>query len=274
MTEAVNAQSGAGQGPAPFNVAGKSCFITGGTAGIGLATAKRLAAAGARVTISGRRATGQAIADEIGARFVALDVTDAAALDTALRETVAVQGALDILFNNAGTENTGPTLEEADGAAFQRLIDLNLVAAYNTLHHGAPRMADGGSIINTASVAATISMPGYAQYGASKAAVVSLTRSAALELAPRGIRVNAICPGSVWSEMLPPDHPEVAAIEVLCPAARVGEAGEVAALVHFLASDDSRYVSGAVIPIDGGLSAGFGYPLLEALFGDPQDAAP
>lgn len=256
---------------APFNVAGKSCFITGGTAGIGLATAQRLVAAGARVTISGRRAAGQAIADSIGARFAALDVTDTQGLAAALQATAATQGALDILFNNAGTENTGPTIEEADAGSFQRLLDLNLIAAYNTLHHGAPCMADGGSIINTASVAAMTTMPGYAQYGASKAAVVSLTRTAALELAPRGIRVNAICPGSIWSEMLPEDHPEVAAVKVLCPAARIGEAGEVAALVHFLASDDSRYVSGAVIPIDGGLSAGFGYPLLQALFGDESE---
>lgn len=253
--------------PGPFNVAGKSCFITGGTAGIGLATAKRLVAAGARVTLCGRRAEGQAIAAEFGARFVALDITDAAALAAALHETVAAQGALDILFNNAGAENSGPTIEEADGATFQRLIDINLVAAYNTLHHGAACMASGGSIINTASAAAMITMPGYAQYGASKAAIVALTRTAALELAPRGIRVNAICPGSIWSEMLPADHPEVAAVEVLCPAERIGEAAEVAALVHFLGSDDSRYVSGAAIPIDGGLSAGFGYPILQTLFG-------
>lgn len=258
--------------PVFFNVAGKSCFITGGTAGIGLATAKRLVAAGARVTISGRRAAGHAIAGEIGARFVALDVTDAAALAAALRDTAAEQGALDILFNNAGTENTGPTIDEADCAAFQCLLDTNLVAAYNTLHYGVAYMADGGSIINTASVAALTSMPGYAQYGASKAAVLALTRTAALELAPRGIRVNAIAPGSIWSEMLPPEHPEVEAVKILCPSARIGGADEVAALVHFLASDDSRYVSGAVIPIDGGLSAGFGYPLLQALFGDAGEA--
>lgn len=256
-----------------FSVSGKSCFITGGTSGIGLATARRLAAAGAWVTISGRRATGQAIADEIGARFVALDVTDAAALAAALQDTAAEQGALEILFNNAGTENTGPTIEEADGSEFQRLLDLNLVAAYNTLHHGAPCMADGGSIINTASVAAMTSMPGYAQYGASKSAILALTRTAALELAPRGIRVNAICPGSIWSEILPPDHTEVAAVKVLCPAERIGEADEVAALVHFLASNDSRYVSGAMIPIDGGLSAGFGYPLLQAMFGEADTPA-
>jgi NAD(P)-dependent dehydrogenase (short-subunit alcohol dehydrogenase family) len=172
-------------------------------------------------------------------------------------------GLIDILFNNAGIENTGPTIEESGNDEFQRLIDIDLKAPCAVLHHGASRMRDGGSIINTSSVAGMFQLPGYSQYSAVKSAIISLTKSAALELAPRNIRVNAICPGSVWSEMLPPDHPEVDIVKVICPLERICEAEEVAALVHFLAADDCRYINGAAIPIDGGLTSGLGYPLLE-----------
>lgn len=248
-----------------FNLKGKTAFITGGTAGIGLACAKRLIAAGVRVMIVGRREEGIRIADEIGALYHRLDVLDERNIVTALDAAVHALGKIDILLNNAGIENTGPTIEEAPASAFQVLFDCDLKAPYALLHHAPSRMRDGGSIINTASVAGLIQLPGYSQYSAMKAGVISLTRTAALELAPRGIRVNAICPGSIWSEMLPADHPEVDIVKTLCPQQRIGEPEEVAALVHFLASDDCRYLNGAAIPLDGGLSAGFGYPLLEKL---------
>lgn len=248
-----------------FDVAGKRALVTGGTAGIGLATARRLVLAGAVVAIVGRRAEGAATAAEIGASFLRADVTDESQLVRALDAAREELGPLDILFNNAGRENTGPTIAEADADEFQRLIDLNLKAVYNVIRHGADRMADGGSIVNAASLAAFVHVPGYAQYSATKAAVLALTRTAALELAPRRIRVNAICPGSIWSEMLPPGHPEAGLVEAICPLGRVGDAEEVAALVHYLVSDDSRYVTGAAVAIDGGLGAGFGYPLLAAL---------
>ncbi len=248
-----------------FNVKDKVVFITGGTSGIGLASAGRLVQAGARVVISGRRDSGAAIADDIGATFVRLDVTDESSLVAALEQVAEKFGPLDILFNNAGAENTGPSIEESGAAEFQRQLDINLLAAYNVLHHAGPRLAEGASVINTASAAGMLNMPGYGQYSATKAALISLTKTAALELAPRGIRVNAICPGSIWTEMLPPDHPEVALVKVVSPSQRIGDAEEVAALVHFLGCDESRYISGAIVPIDGGLSAGFGYPLLGAV---------
>lgn len=248
-----------------FSLQAKVAFITGGTAGIGLATAKRLRAAGAEVMIVGRREAGQALATELGATFLQADVTREEELTAALAQARERFGGVDILFNNAGIENTGPTIEEAGPEQLQTLFDADLKAPYAVLHHGAALVRDGGSIINTASVAGMMQMPGYAQYSAVKAALISLTRTAALELAPRGIRVNAICPGSVWSEMLPPDHPEVAIVKMLCPQQRICEPEEVAALVHFLAADDCRYISGAAIPIDGGLTAGLGYPLLTKL---------
>lgn len=246
-----------------FGLDDKTAFITGGTAGIGLATAQRFGRAGARVVIVGRRSEGKEIAAQFGAHFIQADVTEEQQLLEALDGAVEEFGPIDILFNNAGIENTGPTIEESGNDEFQRLIDIDLKAPYAVLHHGASRMRDGGSIINTSSVAGMFQFPGYSQYSAVKSAIISLTKSAALELAPRNIRVNAICPGSVWSEMLPPDHPEVDIAKVTCPLERICEAEEVAALVHFLAADDCRYINGAAIPIDGGLTSGLGYPLLE-----------
>jgi NAD(P)-dependent dehydrogenase (short-subunit alcohol dehydrogenase family) len=250
-----------------FNVKAKAALVTGGTSGIGLATARRLVDAGARVAIVGRRPNGAALADSLGALFFRADITQEDGLLQALDGAREALGPLEVLFNNAGRENTGATIGEADAAEFQRLIDLNLKAVYNVLRHGPARMADGGAIVNTASLAATLHVPGYAQYSATKAAVLALTRSAALELAPRRIRVNAICPGSIWSEMLTPEHPEAGLVEAICPLGRIGDPEEVAALVHYLVSDDARYVTGAAIAIDGGVGAGFGYPLLQALSG-------
>lgn len=256
-----------------FDVADKAFFITGGTSGIGLATATRLRRAGGRVALVGRRADGAALAADIGATFLGADVSDEAQLRDAFDAARATLGPLHGIFNNAGIQNTGPLIEEADAAELQRLVDVNFTAAYNVLRHGAAHLADGGAVVNTSSLAATLSLPGYAQYAATKAALNALTRSAALELAPRRIRVNAVCPGSIWSEMLPPDHPEVDLVRVVCPLERVGEPEEVAALVHYLMSDDARYVTGALIPIDGGVSAGLGLPLLTALSNLPGEAS-
>jgi NAD(P)-dependent dehydrogenase (short-subunit alcohol dehydrogenase family) len=251
-----------------FDVKGKSALITGGTAGIGLATAERLRSAGARVAIVGRRAEGAAIAKGLDATFIQADLADEAQLTHCIRQAHEALGALDIVFNNAGIENTGPTIEESNAAEFSRLLAINLTAAYSVLHHASPLISDGGSVINTSSAAGLTQMPGYSQYSASKAAIVSLTKSAALEFAPRRIRVNAICPGSIWSEMLYQGHPEVDVVKTLCPLERIGEAEEVAALVHFLASDDSRYITGAAIPIDGGILAGFSLPTFKKMFGE------
>jgi len=252
-----------------FNVKEKSTFITGGTSGLGLAAATRLVQAGARVIITGRREEGDVIARNIGADFVQADLTNKDELINALEQAERKIGQIDILFNNAGIENAGPTIEESDGEEFQRIFDIDLKAPYNIIHYGAKYLNDGASVINTTSVAGILQMPGYSQYSAVKAGLISLTKTAALELAPRRIRVNAIAPGSIWSEMLPEDHPEVGIVKILCPQERIGNPEEVAALVHFLSSDDSRYISGAIINIDGGLSAGFGYPLFEKITYSP-----
>jgi NAD(P)-dependent dehydrogenase (short-subunit alcohol dehydrogenase family) len=247
-----------------FSLKNKNAFITGGTAGIGLATARRFAEAGASVVIVGRR-DASSLAREIKGIAIQADVSKENELKAAFAEAESQLGKLDIVMNNAGIENTGPMIEESDANEFQRMIDINLLPVYNGLRYGPRHMNDGGSIINTSSDAALFGLPGYSQYAATKAAVTSLTQNAAMELVTRNIRVNAICPGSIWSEMLPSDHPEVAIVEKLCPMGRIGEPEEVAALCHFLAASDCQYITGQAISIDGGISAGYAMHTIEAM---------
>ncbi len=239
-----------------FSLEGLNSFITGGTAGIGLATARRFRQAGANVVIVGRRAEGESIAEEIGAIFIRADVGKEDQLASAFADAVAKVGKLDIVMNNAAFDNTGPLIDESDAAEFQRGIDVNLMSVYNGLRYGPRHMNDGGSIINISSLAAKTGIPGYSQYCAIKAAVCSLSLNAAVELGGRRIRVNSVLPGSVWSEMLPKgqDHPEAAATTRYAPLGRVGEPEDVAALCHFLASPDCSYITGQAIVIDGGIS--------------------
>ncbi len=247
-----------------FALDGKKAFITGGTSGIGLAAARRFARAGANVAIVGRR-DAAALARDFDGVSVRADVADEEQLRSALALAEEKLGKLDILVNNAGVENSGPRINDSDAEEFQRVIDINVKAVYNGLRYGPAHMNDGGSIINTASLAGRIGLPGYCQYGATKAAVISMTQNAAMELVPRKIRVNAVCPGSVWSEMLPPDHPEVALTEKFCPMGRIGETEEIAALFHFLAAPDCAYMTGQAIVVDGGISAGFAAHTFESL---------
>jgi len=123
-------------------------------------------------------------------------------------------------------------------------------------------MIKGGSIVNTTSTAATQTAIGYSRYAATKASVSSLTKSAALEFADDNIRVNAIAPGSIWTEMLTEDNPEVTIAKLLSPMQKVGNAEGVAAMAHYLASDESRYVTGSIFTIDAGSTAGLSLPLL------------
>ncbi|WP_425642240.1 SDR family NAD(P)-dependent oxidoreductase [Marinomonas gallaica] len=250
-----------------FSLEGMNALITGGTSGIGLATARRFAAAGARVAIVGRRdATG--LAEELNGIFLQADVTNEDQLRACFEAAEARLGKLDIIMNNAGIENSGPTIAEQSADEFQRILDINVKAVYNGLRFAPQHMNDGGSIINTSSDVSKVGYPGYGQYSATKSAVCSLTRVAAMELVPRKIRVNAICPASVWTEMLTPDHPEVLMTERTSPMGRVGHPEEVAALCHFLAAPDCSYLTGQSISVDGGLSAGMAEHTFERLIKD------
>ncbi len=249
-----------------FSLNGLTAAITGGTSGIGEAVAARFTAAGARVVIIGRR-DGSEVARRTGAiAAVRADCALETEVSRALHEARDALGEkLDVLVNNAGVENTGPMIGEATVEELQRVFAINTFAVFHGLKHGPLVMKDGGSIINTASIAALLGIPGYSQYSASKAAVISLTRSAAVELAPRSIRVNAVCPGSVFTPMLPEDHPEVPIATRMAPLGRVGTTDEVVGVYHFLAAAESRYVTGQALAVDGGVVAGVSLGTLEAV---------
>ena len=159
-------------------------------------------------------------------------------------------------------ENTGPTIQEHGAEELDHIIGINLKGVYFGLTHAPRHMRDGGSIINTSSAAALLGLYGYSQYAMTKAAVISLTKTAAIELSARGIRVNAVCPGSVRTAMLPDGHPEIAVVEVLAPLGRIAETDELVGIYHFLASEESRYMTGQAIVIDGGVTAGPSVALL------------
>ena len=252
-----------------FDLSGKNTVIFGGTAGIGLAVAQRFVQAGARVLIAGRRA-GEEIAAGIGASFVAVDVTAEAQVRRALEQAAEGDGrgdGLDVIVNNAGVGVSGRTIAEEPIAELDLRLAVNLKGVYHALKHGPGFMGQGGSIINTASVANFLTLPGYGSYSASKAALVSLTRTAALELAPRGIRVNAVCPGSIKTEMLAQNPREIALVEKLAPLGRIGELADIVGIYHFLAAGESAYITGQAMAVDGGLTAGFGQGLMAALAG-------
>jgi len=243
----------------------KTALVTGGTAGIGLAVAEALAGAGAQVVIGGRRADGDDIASEAGCGFVRFDVADEDATVAALDAAAAqVGGALDVLVLNAGMAQSDGPIAALDAAVARDVIETNLLGVFWGLKHGPARMRDGGSIVITSSIAAVCATPFEALYGATKAGVTSLARSAAIDLGPRGIRVNAVQPGPTWTDMNP--MPE-RLLEIVAPLGRKATVEDMAGVYVFLASDASRYLSGQAISVDGGFTAGLSRAHLGALAG-------
>jgi len=238
-----------------FELTGKNALITGATAGIGLAVAKRFVKNGANVIISGRREEGEVIAREIGAHFVQADLTIDADISRLFDHAEVLLGDLHIVINNAGRINKGGVIAEQSVSEFDQVFHLNVRAAYQVLQLAAQRVTAGGSIINTASIVAMSGGAGASAYCASKAALVNLTKTAALELASKNIRVNAVSPGLIESEIWDGNIPYEMAKKIV-PMQRVGGGDEAAAVFHFLASDDSSYVTGANYLVDGGYCAG------------------
>jgi NAD(P)-dependent dehydrogenase (short-subunit alcohol dehydrogenase family) len=228
-------------------------LVTGATSGIGRAAALRLAEDGWEVVVHGRNPErGAEVVKEIEAqggraRFAAADLNDLAAV----RRLVDEVGDVDVLVNNAGTSWFGPTAD-LDEATFNDLFDGNVRSAYFLVAGIAPRMAERstGSIISLASMAGQIGMDGGAAYGATKAALSSMTRSWAAEFSPRGTRVNAVAPGPVFStQEKGPFIEQLGATTLLGRAAQVEEIAEV---IAFLASNKASYVTGATLVVDGG----------------------
>ncbi|NJM37994.1 MAG: glucose 1-dehydrogenase [Akkermansiaceae bacterium] len=242
----------------------KVVLITGATSGIGKATAIAFGKAGAKVVLSGRRETeGNAVVSEIlaaggDAIFVKTDVTQEAEVKALVDATLAKYGKLDIAFNNAGVEHSAPIIDSSE-ADYRKLFDTNVWSVIASMKHEIPAMlkSGGGSIINTSSVAGHTGMAGAGIYIATKHAVEGLTKTAALENATSGIRINAVAPAAIATDMITRftgggSDEAMNYMASLHPMGRVGLVDEIAAPVLFLASDAASFITGTSLVIDGG----------------------
>jgi NAD(P)-dependent dehydrogenase (short-subunit alcohol dehydrogenase family) len=250
-----------------YDLAGQVAFVTGASSGMGLATARAFAEHGASVVLADvnegalRAATDELAAAGHQALAVVCDVSDETQVAAAVERTVAAFGRLDMAFNNAGIMI--PPSDAADEPAdnFDRVNAVNLRGVWACMKHELRQMRGQGSgaIVNCSSLGGLVGLPGRASYHASKHGVLGLTRSAALEYAPRGIRINAVCPGTI-------DTPMVAAMVAKGelgmaesirnqPIGRLGTAGEIAAAVLWLCSPGASFVVGVALPVDGGYTA-------------------
>jgi 3-oxoacyl-[acyl-carrier protein] reductase len=248
----------------------RTVLITGGAAGIGWATAQLFHHRGWFPVIADLDgAAAAARAAELGAALgIALDVRNGEAVAAAVQEVVGQHGRLDALINNAGIQRHG-ALEKLAFADWQAVFEVNLNGAFHgTQAAGRHMLAQGGgAIVNVASVAAGRGAPGRAAYAASKAALVSLTKTAAVEWAGRGVRVNAVAPGYVETDLIrrfvAEKRLDLAPILARTPAGRLAGAEEVAEAIVFLASPEASYVNGTVLHVDGGFDADYGVPFVE-----------
>ena len=240
--------------------------ITGGASGIGLETARRFLQVGAKVIIADMQ-DASAIAAELGARFIETDVTSEKQVKNLLQTTKTEFGRLDILVNNAGIFSDYKNLQETGEEDFDRCFSVNTKGVAWGMKYAAQFMSEGGRIINTASYAANNGVMALSSYVAAKHAVIGLTKTAALELAERKIRVNCICPSTVDTPMAHEGDGEflLEAEKTMVPLARICQAEEAAALIHFLAARDCDFISGQAITLDGGMSAGISGRAFEKL---------
>ncbi len=249
-----------------FDLAGRAALVTGSSRGIGLALARGLGEAGARVMLNARdpaqtQAAAQALRnDGVEAEACAFDVTDPGQVADAIADCERRTGGLDILINNAGIQRRGPLLD-APEEIWAQVLDTNLTAVFRIGREVARRMAPRGKgrIINIASLMSEVARPGVGPYAAAKGGVKMLTRAMCVEWAPFGISVNAIGPGYFATELnaeLVADATFDAWIRARTPAGRWGDVEELVGAAIFLASDAASFVNGQVLYVDGGVLAG------------------
>ena len=247
--------------------AGKVALVTGGSSGIGRASALAFAREGARVvvadiTVEGGEETVALIKKTGGdATFVKADVAKASEVEALVNTTVAIYGRLDCAHNNAGIEGPGATTVDYAEEAWDRVIAINLKGVWLCMKYEIPQMlkVGAGAIVNTASTAGLVGYPRGSAYVASKHGVAGLTKTAALEYAKTGVRVNAVCPGAIDTPMMGriTDHrPQRAArMAAAEPVGRMGQPEEIAEAVVWLCSDASSFVTGLAMAVDGGMTA-------------------
>jgi NAD(P)-dependent dehydrogenase (short-subunit alcohol dehydrogenase family) len=244
--------------------ADKVVLVTGGSSGIGAATARRLAAEGAEVVIAARhtdrgKATAAAITDEGGrASFVHCDVTVEIDVARMVSTVIEKHGRLDGAFNNAGATAFHGRITEVDGGDWRRELDANLTSVFYCLKYEIAAMTGGGAIVNNASIAAVSGTPGMSAYTAAKHGVLGLTRAAALECVDHNLRINAILTGNVDTPLyrtLSGVGADDALPAAPNPTGRTATPDEIAAFVAYLLSDEATFVTGAGLPIDGGYTA-------------------
>ncbi len=240
---------------------GKIALITGGTSGIGAATAKRFQSEGAKVIVTGSNPKTLEVArhELSGIDVMSSDAGDAAATKVLIDQVQSRYGHIDVLFVNAGIAKFSPSAN-VDEAFFDAQFDINVKGAYFVIKHAAPMMKDGGSIILTSSVSGVLGGGGQTVYGATKAAIRSFGRTFAAELAPRRIRVNTISPGPIETPIFGKTGltaEQLAgfteSLMTTIPLKRVGQPEEIAAAALFFASDESSYTTGAELFVDGGM---------------------
>jgi len=248
-------------------LSGKVAIVTGTASGIGQAIAKLFAREGAKVFAvdfeeqAGKQTVQNIISEGGEATFVKADVTKSNEVQNFVKTAVQKYGKLDILVNNVGISPTGNVVETTE-EVWDKIIDTNLKGVYLGSKYAIPEMKNGGVIVNMASISGLVARPGEAGYDASKGGVLMLTRAMALDHASQNIRVNCVCPGTIWTPLIrkiveesPNPTESKKKFESLHPMGRLGTPEEVAYAALFLASDESSFVTGSALVVDGGRTA-------------------
>jgi NAD(P)-dependent dehydrogenase (short-subunit alcohol dehydrogenase family) len=246
-----------------FDLSSKVAIVTGGSSGIGAATARRLSQAGAVVYIA------DLVESEVGGcRFIKTDVSLPEDVALLCESVSSRHGRLDIMVNNAAIASGHP-FAEANPDRSERLWRVNQLGVQMGIKEAAARMSSGGSIINISSITAVRGFLNWGEYSATKGAIISLTNTSAVEFGPLGIRVNCICPGIFETPMALAEAPEMVErnTSIFSQLGRLGRPEELAAAVHFLASDDASYITGQTLLVDGGWSVGTSLRALEIAMG-------